>query len=309
MANRRNFLKASSTLGLVAVGSQLDVRQAAAETQDSLVTVEPRPGLRGSMMPVHFGQPDWPQPWPDPRGESHYHDVTGIAVSYLTDGERLSQYLPRPFELEGRPVVTVAYFMNRAITWLAGGHYNVVAVTVRARYAGNVDDVSGAYALAMWENLTDPILTGRELQGLPKTYGDIEDHRVFDGVWTTTLSVRGKTFLDLAASDLRTMEPERLQQLNTESSKRTLLGWKYIPNETGSGPVVSYATEFPMPARYTEAWSATGRLKWYPQTWRENPMQAHIANALHALPVKEIVACLVSKSSTTLLAGKVRRLR
>jgi hypothetical protein len=38
-------------------------------------------------------------------------------------------------------------------------------------------------------------------------------------------------------------------------------------------------------------------------------MQAHIANALHALPVKEIVACLVSKSSTTLLAGKVRRLR
>jgi len=307
--NRRNFLKASSGFGLVAVGSYLDVRPAAADAQESLVIVEPRPGLRGAMMPVHFGQPDWPQPWPDPRGESHYHDVTGIAVSYLTDREQLSQYLPRPFELEGPPVVTVAYSMNRDITWLAGGHYNIVAVTVRARYPGNVDDVSGAYALAMWENLTDPILTGRELQGIPKTYGDIEDHRVFDGVWTTTLSVRGKTFLDLAASELTAMEPGPLQQLNAESSKRTLLGWKYIPNETGSGPVVSYATEFPISARHASAWSAKGHLKWYPQTWRENPMQAHIANAFHALPVKEIVGCLVSKSSTTLHTGKVRRLR
>lgn len=291
------------------MGSQLDLRRASAATDNDLITVEPRPGLRGSMMPVQFGQPDWPQPYPDPMGESHYHDVTGISVSYLTDTDKLTQYLPRPFELDGPPVVTVGYSMNRDITWLAGGQYNIVAVTVAARYAGNVDDVSGAYALAMWENLVDPILTGRELQGIPKTYGDIEDHRVFEGTWTTTLSVHGKTFLDLSASDLTAMPAEGLQKMNADGAKRTLLGWKFLPNETGTAPVVSYGTAFPMVVRFTEAWTAKGQIKWYPQIWRENPMQAHIANALHALPVKEIVACVVSKSSTTLLTGKVRRLR
>jgi len=220
----------------------------------------------------------------------------------------LYQYLPHPYELDGPPIVTVAYTMNREITWLAGGEYNIVAASVRATYPGEIDKVSGNYFLVLWENLTDPILTGREKQGLPKIYGDIEDHQIFDGVWSTTLSNRGKTILDIRAANLTKMKPDQFEQLKANRIERAL-GWKYIPNEAGTGPIVSYATEYPISTIYKEAWSANGSLKWYTQTWEENPTQAHIVNALHSLPVKEIVSSLVSKSSKILLQGKVRRLR
>lgn len=307
--NRREFLKTSSTAGFVALASQLDVQGASANDQNSMLTVRSRLRSRSWLMPAHFGQPEWGQPWPDQPGELHYGDVTGISISYLTDGEQLSSYLPHPYELEGPPIVTVGYSMNRDITWLAGGEYNIVAVTVRATYPGEIDKVSGSYVLVMWENLTDPILAGREFQGIPKIYGEIEDHRIFNGVWRATLGNRGRTILDIQAANLVKIEPDQLQQLNARSAQGRMLGWKYIPDETGSGPIVSYATEFPMSTRYKEAWSAIGSLKWYPQTWEENPAQAHIVNAMHSLPIKRIVSSEVAKLSNTLLVGKVRRLR
>ena len=307
--SRRNFLTSSTVLGFAAIPFSVAAVELQEEEPEALLTVRSQLGQTGWLMPTHFGPPAWVQPWPDPSGEAHYNDVTGITIRYLTDGIKLRQYLPHPYELDGPPIVKVAYSMNRGITWLAGGQYNVLGLTVRATYIGEKDKISGDYALVLWENLTDPILAGRELQGIPKIYGDIEDHQTLNGVMRTSLSNRGNTMLEIEAADLAEMEPPAFEQLRADGADGRLLGWKYIPNETGSRPVISYATEFPISSQYSQAWSATGRFQWRQQKWAENPTQAHIVNAMYSLPVERIVSCTVTKGSKILHTGLVRRLR
>jgi acetoacetate decarboxylase len=307
--NRRKFLASSPVLGVGAVGLSLGATQSPAKKPGSLLTVRRESDEQNWLMPAHFGSPAWAQPWPDPPGEAHYDDVTTIVIRYLTDGPKLREYLPYPYELDDPPIVQVTSSMNKGITWLAGGSYSVVGVTVRATYRGEKDRVSGDYALVLWENLTAPILTGREIQGIPKIYGDIEDHRTSNGGMSTSLKNQEKTMLEIDAVNLTEIESAELEQLNSQGADGRLLGWKYIPNETASAPVVSYATVFPISSRYSQAWSATGHLEWHHQEWAENPTQAHIVNAMCSLPVERIVSCTVTRGSKILHAGRVRRLR
>jgi acetoacetate decarboxylase len=259
-------------------------------------------------MPAHFGSPLWREGARGEKMELFYDDVTRISISYRTDETQLIRHLPHPFRLIGPPIVTVGYSRNQGISWLAGGEYNIIAVSVAATYPGNVDGVSGSYPLVLWENLTEPILAGREKSGLPKIYGEIEDHRVFGGVWRTSLSNNGKNMLEMQATDLTEVTPDALKTMNENGQRVNVLGWKYIPDETASKAIVSYATAYPMSFHYRQAWSAKGHLQWHVQTWEGLPTQAHVVNALHALPVKEIVSCDVSKGSTLLHSGMVRRL-
>lgn len=307
---RRALVKSSPALAASAVVAPMSVAEGAANDEaNPWTTVFPRSESTNPwMMPAHFGMPEWQRLEGVPAGDSLYDDVTLISIDYLTDETKLKDYLPRPFELDGLPVVTVAYSMNRDISWLAGGDYNIIAVSARATYPGEVDKVSGNYALVLWENLTDPILPGREQQGVPKVYGEIDNHRVFKGTWRTALSNNEKTMLELEAKDLTKMSPEGFEAFKAKNSQVNLLGWKYIPNETRSAPILSYATLYPMSYRYREAWSATGTLQWHPRKWEELPTQAHIVNSLHSLPLKKVLSCTVSKASVILHASKVRRI-
>jgi acetoacetate decarboxylase len=259
-------------------------------------------------MPAHFGSPKWHESAQAENGDLFYEDVTRISISYLTDAGHLTRFLPHPYELSGAPIVTVGYSRSRGISWLAGGDYNVITVSASATYPGKVDKVSGGYPLVLWENLTEPILTGREKQGLPKIYGEIEDHRVYDGAWSTSLSNNGQTMLEMRATDLTEVGLDALKKMNEDGQRVNVMGWKYIPDETASSAILSYATVYPMSFQYREAWSANGELQWHPRKWEELPTQAHIVNALHALPVKEIVSCNVSKGSSLLHSGMVRRM-
>jgi len=83
--NRRRFLGITSTIGLAASASQLEVPQASANSQNPLLTVHSRLESESWLMPAHFGSPKWAQPYPDQPGKAHYGDVTGISISYLTD--------------------------------------------------------------------------------------------------------------------------------------------------------------------------------------------------------------------------------
>ena len=125
-------------------------------------------GMAGMMMPVHFGSrySKW---------VGGYGDVTTMSVTYLTDKKRLVKYLPKVFEIIGEPLVIVYYTMNRDIGWLAGGCYNLLGVDVPCIYHGEDDEgMQGKFCLVLWENLTDPILTGPRAAGHPQ---DIREHR------------------------------------------------------------------------------------------------------------------------------------
>jgi len=256
------------------------------------------------MMPFHFG----PRPL---RGSAFYGDVTTMVITYLTDRKMLAEYLPEPFEVGDEPLVSVSYSRNRDVGWLAGWGYNIIGVNASAVFNGQEDHLAGSYCLVLWENLTDPILTGREKEGIPKIYADIPDHTVVEGVWRACASYRGHKIVDLSVEDLNPLPSDQVKELEQRSSEGNWMGWKYIPNPDGNGAEVSHATLFPTRSSYAAVWLAKGEVKWNRLTWEQNPTQFHIVNALERLPILEYRFAAVFKGSDNLVvsAKPVRAIR
>jgi hypothetical protein len=249
------------------------------------------------MMPAHFG----PRPI-SPKATLWYRDVTSMSVSFLTDRDKLATYLPAPFEVGDEAVVCVTYACNREVDWLAGHGYNMISVNANAVFRGEEDQLAGDYTLVIWENLTDPILTGRELQGIPKVYADIPDHSVIAGDWHSCASHFGHKFLDLDIARLR--EPTASEQaLAAELAPRreNPMGWRMLPGPFGLGESVSEATLYPQESVIRESWVGEGTLEWQHLTWEQNPTQYYMVNALAELPVLEWRPAVVAKGSTNLL--------
>jgi hypothetical protein len=254
-------------------------------------------------MPGHFGIPH------TERSSLLYLDVTTISIGYLTDREKLEQYLPEPFEIRGEPILSVYYAMNKQVEWLAGGGYNLLGVDALVRFNGERDQVDGSFNLVLWENDTDAILGGRELLGVPKIYADIEDHKVIQGEWRTSASNRGQTIVDLSATDLEPIPEEGLQQMRETSAASSWLGWRYVPNIGEPGAALSQATCIPSGGSPREAWAGRGEVKWRRSTWERNPTQWHIMNALADLPILEYRWATVSKGGSTLADANKKPLR
>lgn len=249
------------------------------------------------MMPAHFG----PRPF-SPKSSGWYRDVTSITVPFVTDREKLSSYLPEPFEVADDAVVTVTYACNKQVDWLAGHGYNLVAVSAAATFRGEKETLAGNYTLVMWENLADPILTGRELQGIPKIYADIEDHSVIAGEWRTSASHFGHKILDIVASDLREPTPEETATYTEAAQgKDNPMAWRYFPGISGFGQSISEPTTFPSDNTLTETLVGQGRVDWQRLTWEQNPTQFHIVNALADLPVLDWLPTIVARGSTNLI--------
>jgi len=255
------------------------------------------------MMPFHFG------PRQGGRGTGQYHDVTTMAVTYLTDRDKLAQYLPEPFEVGEEALITVSYSMNREIDWLAGHSYNIIGVNASVVFNGKEDHLTGTYPLVLWENLTDPILTGREIEGIPKIYADIPDHSIIEGEWRASASHFGHKIVDLMIQDLTPLSKEQIEEMGKAAEKRHWMGWKYIPKIGEPGAAVSHATLFPTGGTTKEAWAGKGEVTWQHLTWEQNPTQFHIVNALADLPILEYRIALVLKGESNLaLATKPKRI-
>ena len=248
------------------------------------------------MMPAHFG----PRPM-HPKASGWYRDVTAMSISYLTDRDRLAAYLPEPFELGQEARVTVVYACNRQVDWLAGHGYNMIAVSAAATFDGENDQLSGQYSLVMWENLADPILTGRELQGIPKIYADIPDHRVVAGEWHASASHFGHPIVEMAATGLRTPTEQEIEAGQAAQAGSTPMAWRYLPGVSGFGQTTSEPTAFPSENDITSVQVGEGVVAWHELTWEQNPTQFHIVNALAALPILEYGPAVITKGSSNLI--------
>src|SRR5262245_20278887 len=114
-------------------------------------------------MPVVFG----PAPGPRnlPRGKEHLRyrsETTAITISARTTSEALARQLPPRFRVGDNPVLSVTIACLRNLGWLAGRGYNVVRVTFPVVFEGDDGTVGGSFVPVMWENMADPIVTGRE---------------------------------------------------------------------------------------------------------------------------------------------------
>ena len=246
-------------------------------------------------MPVHFGgSPFYP-------GRAEYRDMLGITVKYKTDQEALLQYIPEDFDLR-EPIVSVQFSNCRDVAWMAGGEYRLIQVTAPVKYMGNSEELSGDYALVVWENKTCPIIGGREEDGVPKVFADIANERHVDDHWFTAASYESYTFLKIDFNKKDEVSPKDIEKLN-EHPKVNLFGWRYMPNLGKGGATLSHATLYPQEMNVKQAWLGEGSLQWTKLTPEQHPLQSHIIKALADLPIVQYTNAMMVKCSASLNVG------
>ena len=147
--------------------------------------------------------------------------VTAVAVNFLTHPEQLAALLPQRFEVGPQPIVTVYATYMKQIEWLAGRGYNTLGVTFPAVFQGDVDRAEGQFLAVLWENLADPIISGREELGFSKVYCELPEPNVLVGGMKCQASWLGFTFLDLKVQNLT---PQSRDQIDD-----------FVAGQTGDG--------------------------------------------------------------------------
>lgn len=262
-----------------------------------------QPG-RMYMMPTHFGPAAGPRQGPDGRRFDGQHSPrsTSYSVSFLTHTEQLEALLPMGFCLAGDPVVTVTVSYMTEIEWLAGRGYNTLGVSFPAEYRGKRDRARGPFLAVLWENLADPILTGREQLGFSKIYCAIPPPAVLNGETRCTADWLGFHFMEMNLWEMETPPAARgdeaaadtdgtdedappAEALASEAEDAKLTGtlhYKYIPR-TGEWDRADaeYAVLTPSATpnrRVTAQYSGRGRVRFHRAEWRDLPTQFHIVN-------------------------------
>lgn len=230
------------------------------------------------LMPPFFGGLPYPLP------AARYRDTTNLSFSYLTDGQALARLLPPRFALT-EPKLLISLINNRGVEWLAGGAYNLLAVNVPVRFEGARERLEGVFGLVVWENRTAPILMGRDVQGVPKLFAEVDTLREFpDTLVSATAHFEGCRFARVMAEIGPEAEPEQLAEVRAGMAEANWFGWRHFPNVGAPGAALSHPVLFPQEFEVRSARLGSATIEWTVPDWMSNPTQAGVIAALAALP-------------------------
>ncbi|MDP6377625.1 MAG: acetoacetate decarboxylase family protein [Pseudomonadales bacterium] len=263
-------------------------------------------------MPVVFGTPfTESEQTRDQFGEAVYpRTSTSLAVSFETSPEQLQNILPegKGLTLRGDPVVTVSanYNVGDLRMW-AGRSYEIVMVSFPVTFEGRDRQTHGDYAPVIWENLTDPIIAGREAIGWSKVYADIEPLRVTRTRAAGTAGWYGFKFLDIGIDNLSRLSQEEVatrQKNMANSPSEGSIHWKYIrrtgTTDEADADYLTMSTNVGAPTPDVhgfEVWTGDGSIAFHQGSWRDLPMTIiQAVNTLADLEVKHIFGATLSKS-------------
>ena len=253
-------------------------------------------------MPTHFGPRTGPRRRPDGATFDCRNNprATIFSLSFLTDAAQLARFLPPGFALNGEPVVTVSASYITEIEWLAGRGYNTLGVSFPARFEGTVDQVSGNFLAVLWENLTDPILTGREELGFSKIYCELPAPRYLRDQHHIAAAWLGFKFLDITITNLREPSAQEFAELAAAPADASTLHYKYVPR-TGDWGSADAAYPVLTPAetpnrRVLERRIGQGSLVFHRARWEDMPTQYNIVNAFADLEIREYRGARLTKT-------------
>ncbi len=256
-----------------------------------------QPGLM-YRMPIGYGPAMGPRQGPEGRKFSCEDNpkTTSLAVSYRSDAAQIQALLPEGFELDGDPVVTVQASYMKEIEWLAGRGYNTLGVTFPAMYQGRGESVRGPFLSVLWENLADPIITGREELGFAKVYCELPEPDLASASARATAGWQGFDFMNMALSNLQRRDPPPAPNKPIDGT----LHYKYMPR-TGfwTEPDTAYAVLTPAHTpnrKIVERWSGDGTVAWTRARWQDLPTLYPIVNALADLEIVEILSATLTKT-------------
>jgi len=249
-------------------------------------------------MPTHFGPATGPRRGHEGRRFDGINSPKSVSmsVSFLSNAEQLENLLPPGFALHGDPIVTVSETNMTEIEWLAGRGYSVLGVTIPAKFTGETDTAVGPFLTVLWENLADPIITGREELGFSKIYCELPDIRVVGDSAGTQASWLGFNFLDMEVSNLKPRtEPKSGEKVDGQ------LHYKYMPRTGEWGTADSqYAVITPAEgsnAVVHEDLVGDGAINWNRARWEDLPTFYQVVNAFADLEVNEVIGGTVSRST------------
>ena len=257
-------------------------------------------------MPVHFGPMTGPRQ--DQNGSRFpnrdHPKTTTYSVSFLTNREQLEEMIPDGFEIIHEPVVTVFTSHMKEIEWLAGRGYNVLGLNFMVRYNGKKETAEGTFLTVLWENLTDPILTGREQLGFNKIYCELPVPVVYRGVTHLTASWLGFRFLDMKLKNMVEVDPidyPKPAPTRTDGVVEGTMHYKYIPKTGVWGePDAAYPVISPSGvgrSMTTGMWKGDGTVEFHKAGWEDLPTQFRIVNAFEALEIKEYRGAVIKQST------------
>jgi hypothetical protein len=243
-------------------------------------------------MPRTFGALPGPRNMPnDKQHLPNRQTSTILSVTVRTDPELLAQLLPPGCEIDGAPLLTVAAHEMRHIRWLADQGYSMLVVSVAMKHHDPLAGWQrGEFIPVLWENLADPIITGREELGLPKLYADLPPLEVSDQGGTAIAAWRGFEFFRMELSRLQDVPVRPAPSVGT-------FQYKFLPRTGALGEADVQALQYeesmeraagyqvPVPMSQREG---VGTFAFRRARWEDLPLQYPIVNFLADLPLLEI---------------------
>lgn len=172
---------------------------------------------------------------------------TDLYSVYIKSSKQyLSKLLPPGFEVDDRvePHFKIEPMLLNKLPWLAGRSYKTIGFLIPTVYRGK-ETVRGYYEAILFENLHEPILTGREELGVAKVFSDITVEESDDKT-TFTMSWDGCKWFEMTVKDLQPTTSPHI--FGAPLQQDGVLHYKYIPRTGEWGKAdVEYATLFPAP--------------------------------------------------------------
>jgi acetoacetate decarboxylase len=239
-----------------------------------------------------------------------YGDAQTLALQYETDNAAAQALLPECYQPAKRPVVTVSFGYFGGVDFLAGGGYNIAAVSVEASFDGERDHVEGGAVLVMLEDDTVPITGGREHLGAPKIYANISPIKTLpNGTLRCEASRWGHLLFGLNLGPLKKQNILTRSVASKRLSEQPLLGYKYVPSLDGP-PDASYPTLFQTDYKLDELWlGKTGSMFFGEAGEDEIIWYKKIIDALKTLPVRKVTQAVRFRGSQVLRYDLYRRLK
>ncbi|MEX0735182.1 MAG: acetoacetate decarboxylase family protein [Steroidobacteraceae bacterium] len=259
-------------------------------------------------MPTHFGPSVSPRQGPDGRPfDWSAFEWLRISAIFPSPPDRLERYMPPGFEPMPDPDIAITFSYTRNVPWLAGRGYNTFGINVPVYFRGKNRMEPGSMTMVLWENLAEPIITGREELGFSKLFCDLPDARQEAGGITCQASWMGFRFATLHVRELVKVDVGSLPDPSTTRTKGQLLHYRYMPATGDWGAAaVQEVTMTPCLQGGTTVRAESGRakLQWNVPTWEDMPTQHRIVQSL-----AEVVSGEASHAEIVLTRGVDASLR
>lgn len=276
-------------------------------------------------MPLSFGV--FPGPRQDPYGNPYktYNDSTFVTASITFEASRtyLETFLPTSDFSIVTPgnIARATFYATRLgkLEWLGGRGYNIFGLYVhnvqvkRAEKAGSADTLIGRFLPVLFENLADPIVSGREELGFSKIFADI-DIEATDSTFKMTAGWGDITFAEFSLAGLTVDDdPQKpvfamghMRKSLSSVTEAGVLHYKYVPATGRQGQAdAAYSTFTPNPTpenrgirSVVEQRFVTSpehvRMRFAQRTPQELPTLFNVVEGLRHLEILKIVGAQVA---------------